>query len=72
MANVSGAVQIETRIKHELSLPFQSVAGEQSINVGTLLRQDIGVAVPGLRKRSPVPLDSWGLEVVFYPYGKNG
>src|ERR1035437_1967067 len=37
MANVSGAVQIETRIKHEFSIPFQSVAGEQSIDVGTLL-----------------------------------
>jgi len=37
MANVSGAVQIETGIKHGLSIPFQSVAGEQSIDVGTLL-----------------------------------
>ena len=37
MANVSGAVQIETEIKHGLSIPFQSVAGEQSIDVGTLL-----------------------------------
>ena len=27
MANVSGAVQIETGIKHGLSIPFQSVAG---------------------------------------------
>jgi hypothetical protein len=37
MANVSGAVQIETGIKHRLSIPFQSVAVEQSIDVGTLL-----------------------------------
>jgi hypothetical protein len=37
MANVSGAVQIETGIKHGLSIPLQSVAGEQSIDVGTLL-----------------------------------
>src|SRR5450759_2335796 len=37
MANVSSAVQIETGIKHGLSIPFQSVAGEQSIDVGTLL-----------------------------------
>jgi hypothetical protein len=41
MANVSGAVQIETGIKHGLSIPFQSVAGEQSIDVGTLLLFDI-------------------------------
>jgi hypothetical protein len=37
MANVSGAVQIETGIKHGLSIPFQSVAVKQSIDVGTLL-----------------------------------
>jgi hypothetical protein len=43
MANVSGAVQIETGIKHGLSIPFQSVAGEQSIDVGTLLGQNINV-----------------------------
>jgi hypothetical protein len=42
MANVSGAVQIETGIKHGLSIPFQSVAVEQSIDVGTLLNTDIG------------------------------
>ena len=35
MANVS--VQIETRIKHDLSLSFQSVAGDESLNVGTLV-----------------------------------
>jgi len=37
MAKVSGAVQIKTRIKHDLLLPFQSVAGDRSLNVGTLL-----------------------------------
>jgi hypothetical protein len=37
MANISGAVQIETGIKHGLSIPVQSVAVEQSIDVGTLL-----------------------------------
>jgi hypothetical protein len=37
MANVSGAVQIETGMKHRLTIPFQSVAGKQSIDVGTLL-----------------------------------
>ena len=46
MANVSGAVQIETEIKHGLSIPFQSVAGEQSIDVGTLL-------IAYLKKRWP-------------------
>jgi hypothetical protein len=35
MANVS--VQIETRIKHDLSLSFQAVAGDESLNVGTLV-----------------------------------
>ena len=39
MASISGAVQIETRIKHDLSIAFQSVVGEQSINVGTLVIQ---------------------------------
>ena len=37
MTNVSGRVQIETRKKHELLFPHQSVADNQSINVGTLL-----------------------------------
>jgi len=37
MTNANGAVQIETRVKHEFSISFQLVAGEQSINVGTLL-----------------------------------
>ena len=37
MANLSGTVQIETRIKHDLSIAFQSVVGELSINVGTLV-----------------------------------
>jgi len=32
-----GGVQIETRIKHDLLLPYQSVAADQSFNVGTLL-----------------------------------
>jgi hypothetical protein len=41
MANISGAVQIETGIKHRLSIPVQSVAVEQSIDVGTLLTQFI-------------------------------
>ena len=41
MANVS--VQIETRIKHDLSLSFQSVAGDESLNVGTLVKSSIKV-----------------------------
>jgi hypothetical protein len=59
MANVSGAVQIETGIKHGLSIPFQSVAGEQSIDVGTLLTESIKLTGsrflrnPILRERHP-------------------
>jgi hypothetical protein len=45
MANISGAVQIETGIKHGLSIPVQSVAVEQSIDVGTLLGTTIGEVV---------------------------
>ena len=41
MTNVSGRVQIETRKKHELSFPLQSVADNQSINVGTLLIENM-------------------------------
>jgi len=52
MANVSGAVQIETGIKHGLSIPFQSVAGEQSIDVGTLLMQ-LETHYPPLQARQP-------------------
>ena len=37
MANVSDAFQIETRIKHDLSITFPLVAGDQSLNVGTLV-----------------------------------
>jgi hypothetical protein len=37
MANISDEVQIETRTEHELSNQFQSVMGDQSFNVGTLL-----------------------------------
>jgi len=37
MTNANGAVQIETRVKHEFSISFQLVADEQSINVGTLV-----------------------------------
>jgi hypothetical protein len=37
MANVSVAVEIETRTKHDLSIAFQGVADDQSVNVGTLL-----------------------------------
>ncbi|MCC7327854.1 MAG: efflux RND transporter permease subunit, partial [Burkholderiales bacterium] len=37
MANVSRRVQIETRIKHGLSLLFQSVVSDRSLNDGTLL-----------------------------------
>jgi len=40
MANISGAVQIETGIKNGLSIPVQSVAVEQSIDVGTLLTKN--------------------------------
>jgi hypothetical protein len=37
MANVSVAVEIETRIERDLSIAFQGVADDQSVNVGTLL-----------------------------------
>src|SRR5665213_2968314 len=37
MANVSVAVEIETRTGHDLSIAFQGVADDQSANVGTLL-----------------------------------
>jgi len=42
MANVSRDVQIETTTKHDLSLPFQSVAGNESLNVGTLVGSNKG------------------------------
>ena len=41
MANVSVAVEIETRIERDLSIAFQGVADDQSVNVGTLLRASI-------------------------------
>ena len=34
MANVSRRVQIETKQKHDLSISFQSVAGNKWLNVG--------------------------------------
>ena len=37
MANGRSGVQIETRRKHELSIPFQSDTADQSLNVGALL-----------------------------------
>jgi hypothetical protein len=37
MVNVRGAVEIETRTGHVLSIAFQGVADDQSVNVGTLL-----------------------------------
>ena len=37
MANVSGIVQIETGVKHDFSIAFQSVVAAQSVNVGTLV-----------------------------------
>ena len=41
MANVSVAVEIETRIERDLSIAFQGVADDQSVNVGTLLIRHI-------------------------------
>jgi len=41
MANISGAVQIETKKNHELSISLQSVAGDQSLNVGTLVKNHL-------------------------------
>ena len=41
MANVSVAVEIETRIERDLSIAFQGVADDQSVNVGTLLSGNI-------------------------------
>jgi hypothetical protein len=38
MANVSVAVEIETRTEHDLSTVLQGVADDQSVNVGTLVR----------------------------------
>jgi hypothetical protein len=52
MANISGAVQIETGIKHGLSIPVQSVAVEQSIDVGTLLSLHISHNPTGLLANS--------------------
>jgi hypothetical protein len=37
MANVSVAVEIETRTEHVFSIAFQGVTYDQSVNVGTLL-----------------------------------
>jgi len=37
MANVSGAVEIETSTEHDLSIAFQRVTDNQSGNVGTPL-----------------------------------
>jgi hypothetical protein len=37
VANVSVAVEIETRIEHDLSTVLQGVADDQSVNVGTLM-----------------------------------
>src|SRR3954453_12247979 len=37
MANVSSAVEIETRTGRVLSIALQGVADDQSVNVGTLL-----------------------------------
>src|SRR5674476_243262 len=37
MANVSVAVEIETRTEHDLSTVLQGVADDQSVNVGTLV-----------------------------------
>src|SRR4051794_23051470 len=38
MANVSSAVEIETRTGRVLSIALQGVADDQSVNVGTLLK----------------------------------
>jgi len=40
MANVSVAVEIETRTEHDLSTVLQGVADDQSVNVGTLVISD--------------------------------
>src|SRR5450830_633874 len=37
MANVSVAVEIETRTEHDLSTVLQGVADDQSVSVGTLV-----------------------------------
>jgi len=52
MTNANGAVQIETRVKHEFSISFQLVADEQSINVGTLV---IAETNPNVEGRSHLP-----------------
>jgi hypothetical protein len=41
MANVSVAVEIETRTEHDLSTVLQGVADDQSVNVGTLVARNI-------------------------------
>src|SRR5450759_1758741 len=41
MANVSVAVEIETRTEHDLSTVLQGVADDQSVNVGTLVSSDM-------------------------------
>jgi hypothetical protein len=43
MANVSVAVEIETRTEHDLSTVLQGVADDQSVNVGTLVAQVINL-----------------------------
>jgi hypothetical protein len=57
MANISGAVQIETGIKNGLSIPVQSVAVEQSIDVGTLLKCTVTAipAIPISRRNYEIP-----------------
>jgi ABC-type uncharacterized transport system involved in gliding motility auxiliary subunit len=41
MANVSVAVEIETRTEHDLSTVLQGVADDQSVNVGTLVTEQL-------------------------------
>ena len=51
MANVSVAVEIETRTGHDLSIAFQGVADDQSANVGTLLGSFIFRMLTGISLR---------------------
>jgi hypothetical protein len=79
MANISGAVQIETGIKHGLSIPVQSVAVEQSIDVGTLLMCALRALMLAAAKSaaedeakldylSSLPIEAWESDVVHTRY----
>ena len=60
MTNISSTVQIETRIKHDLSIAFQSVVGELSINVGTLVILSLCLSNAAARGGVVSNVKGWG------------